>query len=218
METIFKKFVNKEIKLNDCHGKIITIEGIDGAGKTTLVDKCVKELQLRGYKAKHFYVSSNFNVFWDVVKTGINNNYIDNDMNQMLHNIYFLTYLKTLFIEYLNTYDFLLSEWYIYGKMVLSELYTKNEFCNSKKLLDLELSQNNIILPDYSFFIDTLPEEALKRIKNRNGIAESKESYNKLIEAYNIWQKYIKLYNIEVLNGMDSINVNTSKILKKVLK
>ena len=136
METIFNELLAREHKLNSNHGKIITIEGIDGAGKTTIVDNCVNILNAKGYKAIHFYTSSEFNIYWDIVKRGIEYNCIDNDINQLLHNIAFLSYVNSIFIKLLNEYDYVLSEWYIYGKMVLSELYTNSS--NSKSLIFLK--------------------------------------------------------------------------------
>ena len=55
METIFNRLLEKEYHLNSNHGKIITIEGIDGAGKTTVVENCVNILNQKGYKAVHFF-------------------------------------------------------------------------------------------------------------------------------------------------------------------
>ena len=57
METIFNPIIQKEHKLNTKHARIITIEGIDGAGKTSVVDNCISELNKMGYKTNHFYTS-----------------------------------------------------------------------------------------------------------------------------------------------------------------
>lgn len=217
METIFNDKLNSEYKLNETHAKIITIEGIDGSGKTTIVENCINILNQKGYKATHFYTSSEYNIYWDVVKKGIINKLIDTDTNQMLHNIAFLAYLNSIFIKLLNENDYVLSEWYIFGKMVLSELYTPTP-CNSAiSLLNSELNNNNILLPDYSFFIDTPPITARERIIKRNSTAESKEELDMLKKAYLIWEKYIDKYSIEKVDGNLSPETISQKILKKVL-
>lgn len=219
METIFNDLLNKEYQLNPNHGKIITIEGIDGAGKTTIVEQCVNILNQNGYKAVHFYTLSDFNIYWNIVKKGIESKSIDVDTNQLLHNIAFLSYLNSIFISLLNEYDYVISEWYIYGKMVLTELYTDNNSSSKAlKLLRTELSNGNILLPNYSFFIDTNPYIARERITKRNNILESKEELDMLIKAYSIWQNYIKKYSIEKIDGNLEIEKITSKVLKRVLE
>ncbi len=217
METIFNNLLNEEYFLNPNHGKIITIEGIDGAGKTTIVEECVKILNQKGYKAVHFFTSSDFNTYWAIVKRGIQNGSIDNDTNQLLHNISFLTYLNSIFINLLNEYDYLVSEWYIYGKMVLTELYTNSDFSKSLKILTDELQKGNILLPDYSFFIDTTPYVARERIIKRNTNFESKEKLDMLIRAYSIWQDYLNQYSIERIDGNLGVKAIANKVLERVL-
>lgn len=217
METIFNEVLNQEHTLNPTHGKIITIEGIDGAGKTTIIDNCVKTLNNKGYKATHFFTSSDFNIYWDMVKRGINHDCIDKETNQILHNIAFLSYINSVFIKLLNEYDYVLSEWYIYGKMVLSELYIDKKYNKALELLKKELATGNIPLPDYSFFIDTNPYIVKERIIKRNSISETKEQIDMLIKAYTIWNYYINNYNIEKIDGTLSIDKITNKVLKKVL-
>ena len=218
METIFNRLLEKEYHLNSNHGKIITIEGIDGAGKTTVVENCVNILNQKGYKAVHFFTSSDFNIYWDIVKKGIQSDCIDSNTNQLLHNIAFLTYINSIFINLLNEYDYVISEWYIYGKMVLTEIYTHNCSSTALKLLTDELEQGNIILPDYSFFIDTNPKVARERIIKRNGTFESKESLSMLIRAYSIWQNYLNKYSIEKIDGNLEIDKITNKVLQRVLE
>lgn len=67
MESIFNKSIENDSIIADKKGRIITIEGIDGSGKTTLAQNVVNEINFAGYKACIFNASSSFNVFWDVV-------------------------------------------------------------------------------------------------------------------------------------------------------
>lgn len=218
METIFNETLNEKHILNNTRARIITIEGIDGSGKTTAVEQCVQLLKNSGYKAIHFKTSSDFNTFWDIVKKGISYKVIDNEVNQLIHNIAFLTYIKSIFIDLLNEYDYVVSEWYIYGKMVLSELYCQNSLNNTAlSLLQNEINLGNVLMPDFSFFIDTAPLIARKRILERNDDLESKETLDMLEKAYYIWEKYINKYSIEKINGNSSPELISEQILRRVL-
>lgn len=218
MKSVFNEEINREKILKPIHAKIITVEGIDGSGKTTLVESCVSKFSNLGYKVKQFQTSSDFNCFWDIVNKGVANKSIDRNMNQMFHNVAFLTYLKTLFIDELNNNDFVIGDWYIYGKMLLSELYTNDPNCTSKKLIANELTMSKIFLPDFSFYLDISPEEALKRIKKRKGIPEEKESLEMLRAASKLWKRYLSEYNIQILNGNFSTQELTDDIISRVLK
>lgn len=218
METIFNEniFVHTERNNNPC--KIITIEGIDGSGKTTAVELCVEKLKNIGYRAEHFNTSSGYNEYWKVVEELQKNSLINNTTNQILHNIAFLTYLQTEFIDLLNKNDFIISEWYIYGKMVLSELYEDNINSESKELLLHYMNNAKITMPDYSFFISVPTSTSYERILNRKGRIESRENLIMLNKALSIWKSYIKKYNIEMIDGTKNPNQISDLILKKVLK
>ena len=218
METIFNDKIVDRVRINNNHAKIITIEGIDGAGKTTIVNNLIKEIANLGYKVEHFNTSSLYNIYWDTVKSGINKGIIDKDVNQLLHNLAFLTYIKTIFIDKLNKNDFVISEWYIYGKMVLSELYSGKEECISKKILQNELEEGNIVLPNYSFYLEIDPNIAYKRILSRNGDMEEKEKIEMLIKASDIWERYVQLYDIIRLDASSSVEDICKRVLKRVFR
>lgn len=223
MKTIFSEEIIEEKLVSKCAANVITIEGLDGSGKTTLINNCIDKLSDEGYKVKYFQTSSGFNVFWKTVNTYCKNGFITNDINQIFHNISFLTYLKTIFTDDLMNYDYVLTDWYIYGKMVLSELYSNDIDSVSKRILEEELKHNKIILPDYSFYIDLSPEIAFDRIAKRKNIPETKESLKMLMNAYILWEKYVDFYDIERLNGNLSSeelsNIVVDNILdKNVLK
>lgn len=59
-----------------------------------------------------------------------------------------------------NRNDFVITEWYLYGKMVLSDVYTGIENSMSKRTLEEYLKNGKIKEPDYSFYLDIIPEES----------------------------------------------------------
>lgn len=216
METIFNNKIDNIVPLNANHAKIITVEGIDGAGKTTVVNDLLNKIKQMGYKAEHFNTSSLYNIYWDTVKKGINRDLIDKDVNQLLHSIAFLTYIKTIFIELLNQNDYVISEWYIYGKMVLSELYSEAKESVSLKMLRFEMEEGNIVMPDYSFYLDIEPEIAYRRILDRKESMEDKEKIEMLRKANNIWKKYIDNYDIMKIDANSNVENISHKILKRM--
>lgn len=220
MESIFHKALASSPLLVNNHCKIVAIEGLDGAGKTTIANICVEKLIKLGYKARLFSTSSSFNEFWNVVKITIEKDpfIINSDINQILHNLVFLTYLRTKLIELQNNNDILITEWYIYSKMVLSEVYTNQIESKSKRLLECWDKEGMIRMPDYSFFLNITPEEAKKRIIKRNGIFEKKETKAMLFKAYKVWQRYIDNYNIEVIDALIDPDIISDKIIKRITK
>lgn len=216
MASIFNEIIDQEIKRNDNDCKIVTIEGIDGSGKTTIVDAVIKKLQDKGYRASHFVTASNYNVFWNVVEDMQKQDIIDNHINQILHNLTFITYLKTEFINLLNNNDFIVSEWYIYGKLVLSELYEKDT--KSKQIIESYMNSNQLIFPDYSFFLSVSVEVANYRINNRPGRKESKESLQMLRDAMLLWQNYLNRYDIEILDGTKTPDEISNTIVRRIVK
>ena len=214
MKTIFNKKIDSEIKLNTNRAKIVTVEGIDGSGKTTAVEKIVEKLKDQGYKAEHFITASNYNAYWETVETMQDNNLIDASTNQILHNLAFITYLKTIFIELLNDNDFVVSEWYIYGKLVLSDLYEKES--KSKAIIDYYLDNDEIIKPDYSFYLDISADEAFKRITFRNERKESKESMEMLKRALLLWKEYLDKYDIEKISATKTSDEISNIIVRRI--
>ena len=218
MKSIFNEKIEKETKVNLQHAKIVTIEGIDGSGKTTLIESCVKKLSNIGYRATYFHTSSSFNVFWQIVNESVQKEFLTKDMNQILHNVAFLTYAKTLFIDEVNNHDFVIGDWYIYGKMLLSQLYTNNPNCFSKKIIEEELAKRTLLLPDYSFFLDVFQDVAFERIQKREVLKEEKESLEMLKKAYELWQEYVLCYQMDSLNGNLPVLTLTDIVLSKIMK
>ena len=89
MKSIFNEKIEKEIKVNFHRAKIVTIEGIDGSGKTTLIESCVKKLSEMGYRATYFHTSSSFNTFCQIVNQSVQKEFLTKDMNQIFHNVAF---------------------------------------------------------------------------------------------------------------------------------
>ena len=70
----------------------------------------------------------------------------------------------------------------------MSQLYTNDSNCLSKKIIEEESVKMNLLYPDCSFFLDVSPGVTFERIQKRKMLKEEKESLEMLKKAYKLWQ------------------------------
>lgn len=210
---------NKKLKNKDkC--KIITVEGIDGSGKTTVINKCIEDLSNRGYKVNYFSSKTTFNNFWNVVKNNVltQEDACTNDVNQTLHNICFLTYIESFLDELQENNDYLFTDWFFCGKMVLSDLFNKSENSFSKKIITSYLEKNSEFNTFKSYYIDISAKEAFKRIEIRNYEREKKESLEMLEKAKKIWENYVEKYGLIKVDAKLGSEIIAKRIVDDIIK
>ncbi len=141
----------------------ITFEGIDGSGKTTILNRVFNELQLKGYKVIKTC---------EPTDTWIGNcakKCIKTDMDP------FVTTFTVLADRFIHSKE--IQKWLDCGYIVLCDRYAESTYAYQGSQLQeqmknpikwlKDLSEGRIILPDRTFLFDIEPNEAMKRIQNR---------------------------------------------------
>jgi len=231
--------INKNIKRGK-QGILIAIEGIDGAGKSTLVQKISNELTKRKIKCsilKTFASDSAFHSTLMEVKNSLMElrNPLPGEIDQTIYTIEFLTYVTSKLHELLSQNKVVLVDGYIIRRISLARWYSgkKNSI---PELVTLKFIQKNLLpLPDITFYLDISIDEAQKRIIKReygdlNNLnssdlvlsrlekKEKLESIKKIkFESDQLIKDFKKSQKIVILNVLDAPDSLAQKCIKQIL-
>lgn len=159
----------------------ITIEGIDGAGKTTLVSKLNLAFQERGYKVKKIKEPFNEGIKKIIEDIKECESLPSKDKSLALAHLFAtdrLVYSKQIYEKY-NKSHILLSDRSKYSSMAYQ--------------LDVKFGHNRILNlttpePDLLVYLDIMPQVAMKRIESRGGnivdVFEKEEYLQQVYENY----------------------------------
>lgn len=160
-------------------GKFVCFFGIDGSGKTTLINESIKRLNQKGVKFNYVWGSHQLYFLRPIIVLGkrilFRNSSSSKDYNRYVSSInkigkssfLSLCYQGAIFIEYLVQIFFKISIPLLIGKNIISDRYIYDTVVNMKVNLGLEESTLNKIIkvllkiipaPDLIFFVD-VPEE-----------------------------------------------------------
>lgn len=170
--------------MSDKRGKIIAFCGLDGAGKSTLVDMLEKRGEIKGA----VYVRKNTNRNIDLVRK-YHRKYLFNDRDWLegdfAHSAAFAACL-----DYLNHYDKNVKKWYRKKDYIICD---RHAICYAAYLNLTGFNYNcenlfaNVIEPDLYVYVDIPAEVAVERLRERGSGATEEESYEVL-------KKYRKAY------------------------
>lgn len=166
--------------------KFIVVEGIDGSGKSTLVENLFQSLQrqkipiakyteptqyhtglyIRKFLKNEISLSKNeqLNAFVEDRKVSLNNNILPS----------------------LKSGKHVLLDRYFYSTCT----YQASEEYPPQKILKLNLEQN-FLVPDAVIYLDISPEKALERIQSRNEKKEYFETLTFLNKIYNAYKEVL---------------------------
>lgn len=197
-------------------GKFITFEGGEGSGKTTQSKMLFEYLKSAGK-----------DVIWTREPGGCHNS---EKIRSLMLNNNFSTEANLLMVmaarsEHLNQ---VIIPALIEGKWVICDRFIDSTCVYQgivgrygvEKIIDLHDKIFNKLYPDITFFMDIKPEEAIKRISNRdNNILDNmpinfhNEIYNAFIFLSNIFKE--RFYIIDAKQEMDSIKNKIINIVNK---
>jgi len=186
-------------------GMLIALEGLDGAGKTTLSSLCVEELIKMGYNAEKFRNSSGYTAYWQSVMEAKRymsqlHQPIPGEIDQSLHAFEFLTYVRCTLPILLEENDYVFCDRYVLGKMVLADMDTRKVNSWTKEMLKEMFKNGTVPKPDLNIYLHLSPEKARERILKRGESLELKEEMYMLKEAYSIFNKYQKEYQMTMID------------------
>ena len=191
------------------NGKLITFEGIDGSGKSTLSKMVFEEIKA----ASILTVEPTETVLGDMVNQA------------MTENLDALT-IALLFVADRREHIIQMIKWMNKGKIVLCDRFSDSTFAYQKEHLKINdavswleaIQQPFIIKPDLTFLLLLPPEKALMRISQRK---KSIFEYQDFLQR--VQQNYIEIaqqepLRFEILNAeeeVDNLVSHCIDVLKK---
>lgn len=201
-------------------GKLITIEGLDTAGKSTQANLLANKLRLDGHKVEVIHFPYYDGEIGKIILKFLNGECnFDREAVQMLYvadqmnvkdSIKYL--LDNNYIVICDRYD--LSTAVYYGA-------SSKDYKKALEGFDYIYSnlQKNLLRPDITIVID-LPVEEIKKRKNELDIFESDENFmalSRILYDYSFIDNVIFDNRVKIkINGIDSINQIESEIYNKV--
>jgi dTMP kinase len=188
-------------------GKLIAIEGIDGAGKTTFAKALYETLKKRGINCI-FSCEPTSGPFGEKIKSAL----IKKESNPQDLRLLFLKdrkwHVEKIILPALEA-----QKW-----IILDRYYPSNLAYQSSQGLPLKelLIENETIapIPDLVIYLDLPLEVAFKRIGNREKrltIFEKREFLERVTETY---KKCLKLFNYLIIDATKPVEENLEYLLK----
>ena len=173
-----------EMKPHNTQGKLITFCGLDGCGKSTMIQLLTKDLQKSGYDVLITKQPTNM-----MRQTEIFRNYMDSEDHS--HFEYRALSLMAA-ADRLQHVNHVILPALREGKVVICDRYFYSCLANlrargyEKDMWIYEISQN-IPAPDFSFFLDVPVATAVSRVRKR---PEEKNRYIDMALQYRLRQEY----------------------------
>lgn len=189
-------------------GKIITIEGLDGSGKSTQIDLLTSRLNKLGIKHKFIHFPMlNKGKYGELIAE-----YLRGELGS-LDNVH-PKLVALLFAEDRNEHKALLEEWLNDGNLIIMDRYVHSNIAfqcaktvdQEKKIelknwiLDFEFKHNKLPSPDISFFLNVPFNHIEQSLKvNRTGedreyLKGKKDIHENSLELQkNVYQEYLNL-------------------------
>lgn len=194
--------------------KIISIEGLDKSGKHTISEYIKETLEKENKKVAKMEFPAYDTEIGQLIRGWLDEKYdftnetlellmaADKSNGQKLINKY---------IE--ENYDYIIIDRYIHSQLAYGQY--KNNITWLKAITD------NLIKPDYTFFLDVEPETSIKR-KGQHG---DNDRYEKDFQLLKNLKKYYKkafiisktkVFNVNANNNVNRVIADVSKILKEL--
>lgn len=187
------------------NNKFIVFEGLDGAGKSTIISETIKCLQEQGKTVKYMHFPNEESFFGKIIYDKLNSKrQIANDVFQSLYIMDMVDNLEDIYNGMMN-YDYLIMDRYFYSTLAYSSYYGhQNVIREISKVL---------VVPNEVFYIRLGVDECVKRL----GKGDTHERNRKLLEC--VSKEYDRLseeYEFKVLDGEKNIEENVKEVLREI--
>ncbi|MFW6008654.1 MAG: dTMP kinase [archaeon] len=178
-------------------GKIIAVEGIDGAGKNTQVNNIINYIKLHGKQVINYTFPRYETLIGEQIARYLKGEF--GDISKVPYELICIAYaadrstIRDKVLGHLRNNRYIVMDRYTYSNLFTAAKLPENkwgEFINW--IEDMEFNNLGVVKPDYNFYLYIDPELAVKRIKSRG-----KRDYQK---------------------GKEDIHENNVKLLKNVAK
>ncbi len=198
---------------NNCPGKFIVIEGLDGSGKSAQVDLVIKLLEK---SEKEVVITKEPTVESEAgrkIKQALKKEIVVEPLE--LQKLYIQDRKEHLENKVLPALE--------QGKFVVSSRYAFSTFAYGfSDGLDIDLlvkMNENFLLPDLTLVIDVSPESCMERIEERGESKELFEKLEKLKKVNEIYKKIPEMFdNVIVVDGSRTIPEVFENIKKEISK
>ena len=178
----------KKIKMQEhgTKGKLITFCGLDGSGKTTLMNKLIAELEKDKtiFKTKQPTDAVRQSEIFRTYMDSPNHEEYDYRSLSLLAASDRLQHVHKTIKSHLNDGEIVISDRYFYS--CLANLRARG-FYKDKWIYEIS---SFMIKPDIAFFIDVPVETAIKRVRSRE---DEKDRYIDIALQYKLREEYLKI-------------------------
>lgn len=214
-----------DLKRNPYKGKYIAIEGIDGSGKTTQVEKLVEHFKSQGKNVIQTREPRKTGVIGEIAQQVLNGKLV---MSKLALQYLFATdrvlSQEEIIVPALKRGDIVIVDrcfWsaVVYG--ILDRTGGNYDYKTADFMLivySILSMYHQFIVPDYTFYLKIPLETSVSRIHEKDDIKEiyeDKEKLRKVIEGYN-WLSAKFMKDIITIDGEKSVNMVTKEIISKI--
>ncbi len=185
----------------------IVIEGIDGSGKTTVSRLLASYLRRRNYSVFLTFEPTDGPI-GKVIR-----NYLSSakERDLVYEALLFAAdrrwHVVNVISPALKKYDFVISDRYVYS----SYAYQQSEDTPLDWLVEIN---RGIIVPNVAVFLDVMPEECIRRLKNKSASLTLLENIDTLRRTYENYMYIVERFNMIKVNANKPPNNVLSDILK----
>lgn len=189
--------------------RFIAVTGLDGSGKTTVIDEVISRLNKKGILAKKFQNHEPFSNYWDTFKQVFAETKPSYELDRFMQAFELCMAARDGLPQLLEESDFVFSDRYVLDKIIYGRLRGQQELA--------EMALRSIpIQPDVNVYLRLSPQIAHQRIMQSSSMTDWKETPFWLQQAYNQFEQLSNDDLIVPINAQRSIREVSDELLSVI--